>query len=284
MNDKEQATAKRFRLWMVICLTLIAGGMLSGSWGANSSIYAQDEPVAEVEEEPDADVESADKEEQTNETDDDEVPTEQSFLAWMIKASGIFGAILLALSFVMVALVMMNVLQVKRDIFIPSDFVNAYKEKLDAKDYKGAYDLCKADDSLVARVLAVGMSRLDRGYAAAIEGMQELGEEENMNYEHRLSYLALISSVAPMIGLMGTVYGMILSFQKIATSTVAPKPAELADGISTALFTTLEGLAVAIPAMVAYSILRNRVSRYMLEVGMVSEGLMGRLPIGKPQA
>ncbi len=276
MNDKEQAAAKRFSLWLVMCLSLIAGGMLSGTWGTGSHAYAQDAAADE-----DAGEEAAAPAKKDAPADDEDAPKERSFLTWMIEASGIFGAILLVLSFVMVALVMMNVLQVKRDVFIPQSFVDAYQQKLEAKDYKGAYDLCKSDESLVARVLAVGMGRLDRGYASAIEGMQELGEEENMNYEHRLSYLALISSIAPMIGLMGTVYGMILSFQKIATSTVAPKPSELADGISTALFTTLEGLAVAIPAMVAYSILRNRVSRYMLEVGMVSEGLMGRLPMGK---
>jgi len=69
---------------------------------------------------------------------------------------------------------------------------------------------------------------------------------------------------------------MISSFQTIAQSTTAPKPAELAQGISQALFTTLEGLAIAIPAMVAYSLLRNRVARYILEVGIVSEGLMQR--------
>jgi len=267
MNDKEQAATKRFSLWVVMCLGLITGGMLTGHLGVSPSAYADEAPAEDGAAAEDAAPEK--KASDDNKDSDVEAAKERSFLTWMIEASGIFGAILLVLSFVMVALVMMNVLQVKRDVFIPQSFIDAYQQKLEAKDYKGAYDLCKADESLVARVLAVGMGRLDRGYASAIEGMQELGEEENMNYEH------------PMIGLMGTVYGMILSFQKIATSTVAPKPSELADGISTALFTTLEGLAVAIPAMVAYSILRNRVSRYMLEVGMVSEGLMGRLPMGK---
>ena len=85
-----------------------------------------------------------------------------------------------------------------------------------------------------------------------------------------------------MIGLMGTVYGMIQSFEEIANSVESPKPSELAGGISTALFTTLEGLTVAIPAIIFYSILRNRVSRFVLEVGMVSEGLMGRFSaVGK---
>ena len=81
---------------------------------------------------------------------------------------------------------------------------------------------------------------------------------------------------------MGTVQGMISSFDVIATSTVAPKPSQLADGISTALVTTLIGLVLAIPAMVFYGILKNRIQRLVLEIGMVSEGLMGRFAaVGK---
>lgn len=209
----------------------------------------------------------------------------ESFLSWLIRASGWFGVILLALSFVMVALIMMNVLQVRRDILLPPEFIETFEEKLGAKDYQGAYELAKNDDSFLARVLVAGLGKLNRGYSEAIEGMQEVGEDENMALEHRLSYLALIGSIGPMIGLMGTVWGMIASFQKIASSVTSPKPSELADGISTALFTTLEGLAVAIPAMVFYSILRNRVSRFVLEVGMVSEGLMSRFAtVGKKPA
>ncbi len=209
---------------------------------------------------------------------------EETFLSWMIKASGAFGAVLLIISFIMVAVIMMNLLQVRRDNLLPEGFVAAFEEKLAAKDYQGAYEIARNDDSLIARVLAAGLSRLNRGYEEAVEGMQEVGEEESMAMEHRLSYLALIGSVAPMIGLMGTVWGMIASFRTISTSAVAPKPKDLADGISTALFTTLEGLVVAIPAIIAYSMLRNRVSRLLLEVGRVSEGLMSRLPVGKSSA
>ena len=85
-----------------------------------------------------------------------------------------------------------------------------------------------------------------------------------------------------MLGLMGTVQGMIDSFETISTSAVAPKPSELAEGISKALFTTLLGLGIAIPAMVFYSILKNRIQRLVLEIGMVSEGLMSRFAaVGK---
>lgn len=216
----------------------------------------------------------------------EEAPRQRkSFLSWLIDASGVFGVILLLLSFIMVALIMMNILQVRRDNLMPQAFIEDFEQKLTNKDYQGAYESARADDSLVARVLAAGLSKLNRGYGEAIEGMQEVGEDETMAMEHRLSYLALIGTIAPMIGLMGTVYGMIASFEQIANSATSPKPSELAEGISTALFTTLEGLTVAIPAMVFYSILRNRVARFVLEVGMISEGLMNRFStMGKTAA
>ena len=112
----------------------------------------------------------------------------------------------------------------------------------------------------LAKCSRLGSPKLSRGYNKALEGMQEVGEEESMKLEHRLSYMALIGNLSPMIGLFGTVHGMIASFQVIALGGASPKPAELAAGISTALFTTLIGLAIAIPAIAAYNVIRNRVS------------------------
>lgn len=86
--------------------------------------------------------------------------------------------------------------------------------------------------------------------------------------------MALIGAISPMVGLFGTVDGMIRSFSKLANATVAPPASELAKGISTALVTTIVGLAIAIPAIAAYNILKNRVARLVLEVGIRSEELM----------
>ena len=209
----------------------------------------------------------------------------ESFLTWAVRASGIFGFLILLCSFIMVALIMMNILSLRREQVMPAAFIESFEQKLNAKDYQGAYETARNDGSLLGRVLAAGMSRLNRGYDDAVEGMQEVGEDENMVLEHRLSYLALIATVSPMLGLLGTVQGMIMSFSEIANSVQQPKPKDLAEGISTALFTTLEGLIVAIPAMIAYSILRNRLSRFMLEVGIISENLMSRFStVGKKSA
>ena len=206
----------------------------------------------------------------------DEVESE-SLLSWMGKSLGwTYSIVFLGLSFTLVALFVMNLLGARRENMLPVAMIEQFEEHLDAKEYQEAYELAKSDESFLAQVLSAGLSKLSRGYNPAIEAMQETGEEENMKLEHRLSYMALIGTISPMVGLLGTVQGMIASFQVIATSTTAPKPSELAAGISTALFTTLVGLFVAIPAIAAYNILRNRVARLVLEVGIVSEDLMSR--------
>lgn len=203
----------------------------------------------------------------------------QSYLSWAIKSLGVgYSTIFLLMSITLVSLFVMNLVAASRSNISPPDLIEAFESRLDAKQYTEAYELVSTDDSFLGKVLAAGLGRLSAGsdYAHAVESMQEVGEEENMRLEHRLSYMALIGSISPMVGLLGTVQGMITSFNVIATSATTPKPSALADGIATALFTTLIGLAIAIPAIALYNILRNRLARLVLEVGIISEGLMSR--------
>ena len=210
-------------------------------------------------------------------------PPQQPRLVWAIGALGIFfSLVFLGLSFALVALFVMNLLTARRDNVVPLQLVESFEQMLKEKRYQEAYELAKNDDSFLGKVLSAGLAKLSSGYPQAIEAMQEVGEEESMKLDHRLSYMALVGTVSPMVGLFGTVYGMIQAFDVIARSTAQPKPSELAAGISTALLTTLVGLAIAIPAIAAYNILKNRVSRLVLEVGILSEGLMGRFSnVGK---
>ncbi|MEO1497238.1 MAG: MotA/TolQ/ExbB proton channel family protein [Planctomycetota bacterium] len=209
----------------------------------------------------------------------------RSYLVWAWESLGPgYSLIFLLLSFTLLSLLVMNVVKATRSNVAPPDLIEAFEAHLDAKQYSEAYDLASTDDSFLGQVLAAGLGRLSNGgdYPRAIESMQEVGEEESMKLEHRLSYMALIGTISPMIGLLGTVQGMIASFTVIATSPTTPKPSELAQGISTALFTTLVGLALAIPAIAAYNLLRNRVQRLVLEVGIVSEGLLSRFEKKSP--
>jgi biopolymer transport protein ExbB len=279
---KSGLTRRLFHIWGALLLVCAMTVSVAPVPFAATAMAQDDTPAAAP-----ADDAAADAAAPADAADDGEdVPQRRNFLSWMLEALGLFWMIVfLSLSFVMVALIMMNLLQVRRDVLLPNDFVEEFEGKLNTKDFQGAYEIARNDDSFVARVLAAGMGRLSRGYAESVEGMQEAGEDENMALEHRLSYLALIGTVAPMVGLMGTVQGMIDSFETISNSAVAPKPNELAEGISKALFTTLLGLGIAIPAMVFYSILKNRIQRLVLEIGMVSEGLMSRFAaVGGKQA
>lgn len=280
---ERRRTDERSRRWMMILGLALGLIVLAGFPLGLSTAGAQEDAAPPAEEaEPAAPAEPA-AAPAAESAGEEAPPPRRSFLTWLVEASGYYGLVLGVLSVMMVALILMHVFQVRRDVLLSPEFLEAFEQKLAAKDYQGGFDLARNDDSLVARVLAAGLSKLNRGYSEAIEGMQEELEVENMALEHRLSYLAMIGSIGPMIGLMGTVHGMIMSFEEIAQSAVSPKPSDLAEGISMALFTTLEGLVVAIPAIIAYGIFRNRVSQFILEVGMISEGLMARLPVAKPK-
>jgi biopolymer transport protein ExbB len=201
----------------------------------------------------------------------------QSMLMWTFNALGWrYTIAFLGISFAFVALLIMNMLSLRRDAFVPQHLIDAFEAHCNEKKYQEAYELAKTDESFLGQMLSAGLARLQQGYSQAIEGMQEVGEEENMKLEHRLSYIAMIGTIAPMIGLLGTVDGMIMSFQKIAVPGSAPKPWELAEGISTALVTTLVGLLLAIPAILGFNIMKNRIARLVLETGIAGENLMSR--------
>ena len=210
----------------------------------------------------------------------------KTVLGWTWEALGpLYTIIFLGLSFTFVALVVMNILTARRENVCPMQLVEGFENHLNEKQYQEAYELAKNDESFLGQVLSAGLAKISSGYSHAIEAMQEVGEEENMKLEHRLSYMALIGTISPMIGLFGTVHGMINAFMVIAIAGGTPAASELAKGISTALVTTLVGLAIAIPAIAAYNILKNRVARLVLEVGILSEGLMSRfenLPQRRP--
>jgi biopolymer transport protein ExbB len=215
--------------------------------------------------------------------DESAAPQQESYLVFTYRSLGLFYSIVfLTLSFTLVALVVMNVLTARRESILPVALIESFEAQLNEKQYQKAYELAKSDESFLGQVLSAGLGKLSQGYDQAIEAMQETGEEENMKLEHRLSYVALIGTISPLFGLLGTVQGMISSFMVIAASNTAPKPSQLAQGISMALYTTLVGLYIAIPAVAAFNILRNRVARLVLEVGIVSEDLMSRFSkVGK---
>lgn len=206
--------------------------------------------------------------------------TSESMLVTTWKALGAKYAIsFLIMSFLLVAVLVMLILAVRKDSFVPADLVQGVEASLNDGNLPAAVELVRADESFIGQVVSAGLGKLQVGKAEAMDAMQLVGEDETMKLEHKLGYLALIGNIAPMVGLLGTVDGMVASFGVIANSEQTPKPAKLAAGIQTALYTTLVGLVIAIPAIICYNLLRNRVQRMVVEAGNESEAMIEKFQL-----
>ncbi|MEI8212496.1 MAG: MotA/TolQ/ExbB proton channel family protein [Planctomycetota bacterium] len=185
-----------------------------------------------------------------------------------------YAIVFLIMSIILVALVVRAILAVQKNNFVPDDLVQGVETSLGEKNPQAAVELVRADESFLGVVLSAGLEKMHKGKEAVLEAMQIAGDSETMRVEHLLSYIALIGNIAPMVGLLGTVQGMVASFGTIASSAQTPKPNELANGIEQALYTTLVGLYLAIPAIAIYNILRNTVQRRIMTAGTKSEEIM----------
>ncbi len=204
----------------------------------------------------------------------------ENFLVWMYRASGWIGALILVMSFYLIALVVWMFLHFRSPVMAPRELAQEVENLLDQAKYNEAYHRLAEDASFLARVLAAGVRKLPAGLDQGRRAMELANEDGTMQMEHRTTYLATVGTLGPMIGLVGTVYGMIRSFQVIAVEGSSPQASQLAAGISTALFATLEGIALSIPAIYFYAMFRNRIARMSLEVGMMAEPLLERFVPG----
>ncbi len=195
-----------------------------------------------------------------------------------IEAGGIIGLLVILMSLAAVALIAEHFLSIRRARFLPEPLEKALGEHLSVGNFGVAVELCRKSDTFLARVVEAGLARRGGmfGFFDMQNAMQEVAEREVARLYRKLEYLAFIASAAPMLGLLGTVTGMIRSFNVIASTEGAARPSQLAGGISEALITTCMGLIVAIPSMFFVSQFRNRIDGYVAETETVVERLLGR--------
>ena len=255
------------KFWLIVALFVGAFTVATPQFDAAAVVVAQDADAPAADAPADAPAGTA----------EGTTPKEPvSALSWLVKALGIYLIVFLLISVALVSLMIMNFLAIRRSTVCPPDLVDGFQAHLDEKQYQEAFELAKSDESFLGNVLSAGLSKVSTSYKHAVAAMEDVGAEENMKLDHRVSYLALIGTLAPMIGLLGTVDGMIRSFYLIATAGTSPDAPKLAEGISTALLTTLVGLLIAIPAIAAYNIFKNMIQRIVMDVGITSDSLMGR--------
>ena len=202
----------------------------------------------------------------------------KSLLRWAIEASGPIGLFLLCISIYFTALVIKLFMELRVSEAVPAALVEKLENAIKERKFQEAYDACRDNESFLARLVRTGVANLPNGRAEAKEAMQTTQDEVVTAMEARISYLAIIGTLGPMIGLVGTIAGMIASFQEIATAAGAqPKPEKVAEGIPTALFITLEGVSLSVPAIFFFAMFRNRIAMMAMESAKVADRTISAL-------
>lgn len=161
--------------------------------------------------------------------------------------------------------VIRNALMLRRRNLLRVDLKPEIEALLARRDLNGVRELCRKQVSLMTSVLDAGLERVsekDFDPAHVMEAIEEAGNEQMVIFMRPINYLSMIGSVAPMLGLLGTVSGMIKAFQTISAGGMG-KPELLAGNIGEALITTAAGLIIAIPAMTAYFVFKNNFIKEM---------------------
>lgn len=187
----------------------------------------------------------------------------------ILFSGGVVGIIimlaLIGLSLTAAYLVFDNILSLRKVDLLPEKLAADVRDALARGQLAEAEQACQGQPSLLAFVLNHGLSEAEGGWSETEKALEEALAEQAARLYRKVEYLSVIGSLAPMLGLLGTVVGMLLAFQTVAVSQGKAGASDLAEGIYQALVTTVVGLIIAIPALGAFAVFRNRVDGLMAE-------------------
>jgi biopolymer transport protein ExbB len=208
----------------------------------------------------------------------DAVTRPDDSLFWhILKSAGpIFGPLLVFLSVALVALIVLLAMDLRMQNAIPPGFVEGFTDTVNKRKFKEAFDMARNDPSFLGKVLTGGMSRLQYSLEDGRDAALNMVESIRSSKEQLNNYTAVISSLGPLIGLVGTVFGMILSFKELARGGKV-EAARLADGISHALVITMLGIAIAVPGLFFNAFFRNRITRLSMDTANIADDLLTQM-------
>lgn len=186
----------------------------------------------------------------------------------------IMVAILLC-SIAALALTVEQFLSLRGSVLMPHGLRERVQQQLTAGNLKGAFQSCEAQPSFLATLLKISLGEAESGWTAVEKALEDSTAEQTARLMRRVEYLAVIGSIAPMLGLLGTVVGLTFAFHEVASTQGVARAADLADGIYHALVSTVAGLIVAIPSMAVYAALRNRVDQLAAEAAYAALHALG---------
>ncbi len=177
----------------------------------------------------------------------------------LIQAGGGTMFLLGLLSVIATAIIIYDFMSLKTELLAPPKFTEELITKLEARDEKTVRSMCASQPNIIAAITLAGLDRRSKGKLVAREAMENAARKEVTKLWQNISYLGDIATIAPLLGLLGTVLGMIQAFNVISYAGSSLKPIMLVGGISKALVTTAAGLLIAIPVLSFYSYFRGRV-------------------------
>ena len=166
---------------------------------------------------------------------------------------------------------------------MPPEIVGQCEALLEQRDFKGIFNVVKEDDSYFSRVLVTGITELPNGLSEARDSMERIADMLTAEMEKKISMLAVLGTLGPMIGLLGTLKGMIASFSVIAMSDVQLKASQVAKGISEALVLTFEGVGLSVPSIYFFALFRNRVTMISVTSLTRADRVPAALCPGRPE-
>ncbi len=205
--------------------------------------------------------------------------------AWdFLKKGGVTMVPIGLCSIIALAVTLERLFSLRRRRVIPEELVNASERYWQRGDFEEAVRICDRFDVPLARVLRAGLARRHLGLGEMERAMVGSGQHESTVLSRNLRGLGVIAHLAPMLGLFGTVVGMIRAFDVISRAGTG-NPGLVAEGIAEALITTAAGLTVGIPALAAYHFFRSRGDRFLFEIESIALELLQNLAVqSRPEA
>ncbi len=211
--------------------------------------------------------------------------TQPETLARLLFAGGVVMIPLLILSVITLALILIYLFALRRGAVASSRFMATVETLLSKGDLMGALAIANRHRDTVAGIISRTLEFLARNPHATDDQLREIAQTEGGReasvLNQRVAWLADIATIAPMLGLLGTVFGMIRSFSVMANDVAASRPMLLAEGVAEALVATAAGLVVGIPAMAAYAYFRGRVQGMISEMEGATTLLLTKLVISR---
>jgi len=197
--------------------------------------------------------------------------------AWeLFQHTGIVGWLMVLCSVSGMALVIEHIVNIRREKLAPTPLIQDLEALISEGSYDEAIEMCEQEGGYVSTLVKAGLLMRNLGYEEVINSVGLAAEEEGFKLQAKISYLSLIGNIGPLLGLLGTVTGMITAFQRIEQMK-APTPKDLASGVYESLVNTTMGLFIGITFLTCFFIYKNMVTRMSLQMNLQAVELMRAL-------